>query len=254
MTRVLQASFAVFVLAVAACSSGDGGGSPVDSLTTSASTTTTTSETGKAGPETEADQQLADSMGLKLSDFPSGWREQAATDLPGLGDLGNDVPECEEYAALRTGSEATAAVESPDFRTESESVTATVQVFATAEEAEAQLEVEVVACAQAGVPVVLERRVEADPDLEDLSLGEITGGPLSISPQGDQIVAYQFVIPLESEGFELDQFTDFVLVRVGRALALFTFDSQFSAFFEDDRDSIVGGVVARMEANRAELE
>lgn len=248
----------VLVLAASACSSGGNGDSSAETSSSSSTTTSTTAvEPDEAAADSAADQDLADSITLMLSDFPSGWREEPREDddQVTVNDVAGDVDECADYADVLE-IETSAESVSPEFvRGDAEEVRSDVAIFATTDEAQQFLEGDQSACFRAAIPVVVQERVEEDLNaFAGVQFGELSGGQLSIDSQGDETVAYQFVIPLMAEGIEVDQYLDLVYVRVGRAIAAFTVSSQFSAIFEDDRDAIVQSVVARMEANRADLE
>jgi len=74
-----------------------------------------------------------------------------------------------------------------------------------------------------------------------------TVGPVSVGEYGDDAAGYQIEATLEGEELTLDLYVDLLVVRQGRALALYSFVDVFTPF-SGDRDPLVGAVVDRLAA------
>lgn len=247
----------VVALALAACGGGDDDvGDAATAPAPAASSEVEASEepddpedqeaSGAAGATDAAgDQAIAEEAVLQLSDFGPGWRADEAEEEEDEG----DIDECEGFEKF--ADDEIPSADSKTFVRDEAEVESSVAVVATEAEAEEFMRLLVsdstATCLRRVLQEAVEEGLVKDPDLSaqfDGVSAEL--GALSVDPYGDEAAGYQAQLTFEGEA-ELDLFFDLVIVRQGRALALFSFFDVFAPF-ADDRAPLVGAVVDRLEA------
>ena len=187
-----------------------------------------------------SDDDLAKSMLLAISDFPSGWSEEPSNEESSAFD------KCEPSREGRTGR-----AESGDFsKDRSASVSETVAVFDTPEHARAALETirsrDVADCV---VNVVENGDLNNDKaDYSDASVGD-----LSFPSKGDQSTALRFKIHAKVKGqsglgSEVDLFVDTVSVLYGRAGFSISASDVSTPYDSDELEQTVSDALSKVKA------
>jgi hypothetical protein len=242
--RTIGRWITVCVLAVAtACGGSDNGGDTAS---------------GRA-IEPEA-QQRAESINLRLADFPDGWRVAAPESDD---DTGREVfAECinvDDSGLTRIGD-----AKSQDFFEQAPSGSATqassaVVIFDDEQQAEDAMskysESFGGSAAEDCFQDVIERAVSAEGDnegFEGFKLGEVDIGEFSLTPPDvDEAQAWQIVIPLEAtsgvgDGLEPNFYLELVLLREGDTTARLLTQDVLQEFDHELRDKLVRAVAGRM--------
>lgn len=180
-----------------------------------------------------ADRKIARSALLGLDDFSSGWTE--------MDDDENSRSEAKCWAIADARSSATAWAAAPSFtKDEATEVENTNYLFADETKAKEAF----TAIADRDTHRCLEEAFEDDLDVgEDVEVGDVETGRLSINPLGDERDAARFTVPDSGEGSDLDFHVDIVFVRTGRAIAFIVFTDVSGAFDDDLREELTGKVL-----------
>ena len=209
-----------------------------------------TPDVDTAPVETQAatdDQAIAEAALLTIDDVPTGWTEVAAPDES------DDVVAARQQVRACYGSgsggpidfggaqASTGEFASPD----DESVAHDVAIGdeQRAKDLMAGLADDSVAgCLESAFPELLELAL-AD---QDLQVGEVTVGRLSVAPAGDEVVAYRLDITVIAGDEPVDVFSDLVVVRVGRGLSALQFQSSLLPFSSTGIDDYVALTTDRL--------
>jgi hypothetical protein len=234
---------AIVCLFVAGCGGGDSDESALTGTTitmteTSGSLTTPATTTGLTESEAEA---LAESMLLRLSDFPTGWRgdphEEGGAQCGGLDELS------ERYEALTE-------IDSDDFaKGDTTEASSTAVLFPDEEAANSALNYVEGKVQGEGFSDCLADFLRG----EGITFGEIRVGQVSFPTLGDRSSAWEVVVPVEVEGASGTVYADAVYIRTGSALSAVLFSDVFTPFDETERERLARVVAERMEAAAAEL-
>jgi hypothetical protein len=230
--RMMAALVGVVLAATAACG-GNGNGDDTAS--------------GRA-IEPEA-QQRAESIVLKLSDFPNDWRASA----PEADDSGGDkFNQCigVDYSGLTRIGDA----ESQDFaKGDSTEATSDVVIFKNEQQSvDAMSEHSEGLGGTAAEDCVQDLVEQAVKQEGGFKLGEIDVGELSFTPPGvDEAKAWQIVIPVEitsgvGEGFEPNVYLELVTLREGDTVAVLTTQDVLTEFDRELRGKLVQTIAGRM--------
>lgn len=182
----------------------------------------------------DADQARAESIVLRLSDFPSGWRAESSE--------GDGSDKCRKLSfsdlTLTGDADSDEFVEGDTTRAFS-----TAAIFQTTQQADRAF-----------------RRVSSD-EFEkclgdavkkgvasgDANVTDISYGRLSFPKLGDRSGAYQVVIELEADGLTPTVYVDAVVVLRARAISILAFADVFSPFDEETKESLARIIAQRME-------
>jgi hypothetical protein len=192
----------------------------------------------------EVDQRLADQAVLTLDDLPPGWREEAAAE-----DLeAPDADECDDIRRAQTLADEGERAHSK-FERGGSGVESGVAVFANQTLAEEAFELytsgNVEGCFEASLDAALrEARIGAGSDSPEALAVNI--GDSAAGDYGDENVAYQLVATIRTESLTVDVYIDVDIVRVGRSVALLSYESEVDTFAPDLRVELVEAVVARL--------
>lgn len=210
-----------------------------------ASTSSPPDDAGPADADESDDQAIAEEAVLQLSDFEPGWR----ADEPEPDEDDSGITECEGFESF---DDDAPSADSKTFVREETEIEGSVAVLATEEESESFMrlfvEESTVECIREGVQEAFQEGFEDDADLqEQFDSVSTTVGPVSVGEYGDDAAGYQIEATLEGEELTVDFYLDLLVVREGRALALYTFVDVFTPF-SGDRDPLVEAVVDRLAA------
>ena len=207
---------------------------------------------GTASVETDPRaQERAESIVLKLSDFPDGWRASAAGDAEGGAELRKCVGV--DTSALTLTGEA----ESQDFaRGETAEVSSSARVFADEQQASAWIDEytrgmngdEAEGCFQQVIEDAVAKSGESD-----FEVGEVDVGQLSFTPPAglDEAASWQVVVPVKftsgvAEGLTPRVFVEFVVLREGDTVAVVQTQDVLTEFSQEVQDELVAAVAERM--------
>jgi hypothetical protein len=248
--RIRAASAALTAAVVLALASGCGGGgttgtagidlegattAPTPEMT-GATTPTTGATTSEDLSEAEA-KQVVESMLLRLSDFPTGWRATPSEEKEGCAGIQKlsdryDLLAHEDSKDFAQGETATASSGSGLFPDE-----ATAKDALNYEEGAIQSE-EMQRC--------LDKYVRENTP-GDISFGEIQIGQVSFPRLGERSSAWEIVIPVQSQGINATAYVDAVYIREGRSFSVLEFSDVFSPFDESMREELARTVAKRMQ-------
>jgi hypothetical protein len=196
-----------------------------------------TSSSPTANPSNAADQAIAEDSVLVLSDFPSGWEgkvsdsdDEDATDRRIAKCAGFDY---ETYYKSNSGD-----AESKDF-TSSDDETISNEVTLQADETHAASSFDIASgdkfreCFEKEAQRYIEKAAK-DEGEKDFKIGKATINELSFDSFGDESVAYRLTIPVSGQGMDVDIYTDYIVIRVGRAETVVVAQSTFSPFDVDE--------------------
>jgi hypothetical protein len=208
---MMPAVVAGVVLAAAACGGNGNGDGPA------------------AGRSIESDaQQRAESIGLKLSDFPNGWRASAPEKDPAAERAKFNRCAGIDYSEVTLVGDA----DSQDFAKESAEASSQVGIYESDQQAEAALSEFSGGLGSGGTEdsfqdLVEKAMKEEGTSKEDVKLGEIDIGELSFTPPSDldKAKAWQIAIPVEIrsgtfKGVSADVYLDYVTLREGDTVAM----------------------------------
>jgi hypothetical protein len=223
-------------LAVIGCGGDDsGGGGETDSDESSVAR--------DIQPEAKA---RAESLVLRLSDFPNGWRASPAED--------QDKASSEGRACAGTdfsGFTVTGTAESQEFAKAQAEASSEASIFESADDAHA-------AIAEFGQglgrsttedcfrDLLVKAALEEDSG-EEYKVGEVDIGELSFSPPAvEEARVWQIAIPIEVQGLAPTVYLDFSLLREGDAVATVTTVDVFDPFDPDLRDDLLKALAGRV--------
>lgn len=234
--RLMTALVGVVLAAAAACG-GNGTGDD--------------SASGRA-IEPEA-QERAESIGLKLTDFPDGWRA-SAPEADGEKAQAR-FRECigVDFSELTIVGEA----ESPDFAKDSAEAGSEVTIFEDDQQAEDGIKEYSDGiggtAAEDCFRDLVEDAVREEGNDAEIKLGEIEIGELSFTPPEnvDEGKAWQVEIPVVitsgvGQGFEPSVYTELVTLREGATVANLTTEDVLTEFDRALRDELVQALADRM--------
>jgi hypothetical protein len=233
---MMPAAVAGVVFAVAACGGNGNGDGPA----------------AQRSIEPEA-QERAESIGLKLSDFPNGWRASAPEDPAAERATFNECAGI-DYSEVTLVGDA----ESQDFAKDSAEASSQVAIYESDQHAENALSEFSGGLGSSGTEdcfqdLVEKAMKEEGTSEEDVKLGEIDIGELSFTPPSgvDEAKAWQIAMPVEIrsgafKGISADVYLDYVTLRDGDTLAIVTTRDSLDEFDTDLRDKLVETVATRM--------
>ena len=233
-SAALVAAAAAVLVATPACG-GNGGGGGDDTASASAI-------------EPEA-QKRAESIVLKLADFPNGWRAS----VPEEDNSGQDkFNKCigADYSGLTKIGDA----ESKDFATgESTEASSDATIFKSDQQAEDGMSELAAGMSGSATEDCFQALVEEGLKGEKgYKLGEIDVGELSFTPPDvEEAEAWQIVVPVEAtsgagEGFSVDAYLELVALREGDTVATVTTNDVLTEFPAELRNQLVQTVAGRM--------
>jgi hypothetical protein len=201
------------------------------------------------------EQAAAEAALLVLSDFPTGWTEEAELE-PTEQELAYQatIAECAggEGNLLELGGPR---AQSPDFvGPDEQRVEESVTIVdpSVAEDFIARFSAPgVEECFGEAVRTFVAENFASQEDPSqtlpgDVTIGEVTIEEVLIEPAGDEVVAYRVTLPMTVTGVSLDAFVDIVAVRSGGSVAGLTFQSLFEPFPAEDVGHYVGLAVERL--------
>jgi hypothetical protein len=198
-------------------------------------------------------QERAESLGLKLSDFPNGWRASAPEKDPAGREKFNKCIGV-DYSEVTLVGEA----DSQDFAKESAEANSDVGIYESDQQAEDALSEysgglgsgATEDCFQDFVEKAMK---EEGTSKEDVKLGEVDIGELSFTPPSDidEAKAWQIAIPVEIrsgtfKGISADVYLDYVTLREGDTVAIVSTQDVLDEFDTELRDKLVEAVATRM--------
>jgi hypothetical protein len=191
----------------------------------SSEATGTTVSTPPSDIDADEDASIVEDAVLQLSDLPGGWRDE--TDEEDDNDANFDVPECGEIQAasdavdaVETASEHSGPFVKSDAEIESEVGAASTEetVIKFFEEFDDTQQAN--SCLKGVFTKAIADVAEPGSNVE---VGDIGVGRTSLGDFGDKTISYQAEVEVKSQGLSVSAYADFVLVRVGRYAAVFTF-------------------------------
>jgi hypothetical protein len=197
-------------------------------------------------------KERAESIVLKLADFPTGWRASAAE----ANESGQDkFNECigTDYSELTRIGEA----ESQEFAKESAEANSDVAIFEDDQQAEDAVSEYTDGLsgttAEDCFQDLVEEAVQEEGNDEDVKLGEVDVGELSFTaPENvDEAKAWQVEIPVEitsgvGEGFEPSVYIEVVTLREGDTVAFLRTQDVLTEFDRALRDKLAQTLADRM--------
>jgi hypothetical protein len=243
-SRLTHLALASAVLIIASCGGGDENGGQEAAVTASAGNADATTATVETTSISDARaKELATSMLLRLSDFPTGWRAQPSEDEEGCAGL-EDVTE--RFDALGKADsddfvqgEATQAASGAGlFGDEKTAMDALNYVEETIQGEEFR------DCLNDFL------REQAD---EDVTFDEVQVGQVSFPSYGDRSSAWEVVIPAKSEELSLTVYIDAVYIVRSSAVSFLLFSDFLTPFDEQLRTDLAGVVAKRMDEAVSEI-
>jgi hypothetical protein len=213
--------------------------------------------TEPSAPATTVSEEhaAAEASLLVLSDFPTGWTEEAELE-PTEQELAYQatIAECAggEGNLLDLGGPLARSPDfaGPDDQRVEESVT--IVERAVAEDFIARFSAPgIEECFGDAVRTFVEENFASQDDPSqtvpgDVTIGEVTIEEALIEPAGDDLVAYRVTLPMTVTGVSLDAFVDIVAVRSGGSVAGLTFQSLFEPFPAEDVEHYIDVAVERL--------
>jgi hypothetical protein len=235
----------ILVIMCAAMVAASCGGDDGDSSSEATSTTVSTPSDGDA----DEDASIVEDAVLQLSDLPAGWREETDDEEDGAGDF--DVAECGEIQAASDAVDAaeTASEHSGPFVNSEAEIESEVGAAST-EETVTKFFEEFDDTQQANncLKGVFTKAIAdvAEPG-SNVEVGDIRVGRTSLGDFGDETISYQAEVEVKSQGLSVSAYADFVLVRVGRYAAVFSFLDVPSPVETELAQDAISAVVDRLE-------
>jgi hypothetical protein len=216
--RIQVAVFAVLALPIAACGSDKPAAKP----------------TATATADRAADQKIANESGLKLADFPSGWKK--------VGEGGGEDTSC---APLVKAQKQTSAHNTADrFGQAGSQVQSTTYVFPdeqTAQQGYDQL-------ASRGLRECLADTVKSALESEpNAKVGRLQTSSLKIEGPGDESVGTRLIAPISANGNQAEVDFDLALARTGRGVSIVLFVNALEPFDDELRGKLTTTTVKRLE-------
>jgi hypothetical protein len=233
-SAALVAAAAVVLLAAPACG-GNGGGDDGD-------------DTAAGSAIVPEAQERAESIVLKLADFPDGWRASAPEDEGGQEEfnkcMGVDLSELTKIGDA----------DSQDFAMgESTQAQSTAVIYESDQQAEDAISEAAAGMSGSAAEDCFQDVVEeALKDEKGFKLGEVDVGELSFTPPDvDEAKAWQIVIPVEitsgaAEGLSPDVYIELVALREGDTVASVRTQDVLTEFDSELRNQLVQTVADRM--------
>lgn len=206
--------------------------------------------------EAAADEALADSTLLTLDDLPDGWRalprpaEQSVLGRPELADLARCLGMDGEGLDTDFPHAGTPTFLSPA----GDMVTARVSLAPDDTRPRRAIE----ALRDPGAPDCYAEAFQGagvfgpDEAPADVEVGTVSGVPLPYADFGNTTVAWRMSVPMSAGNQQVNLYLDTVVVRVGRALITFTFQSQIRPYDRDQSEHVVSILVDRVTEAVAE--
>jgi hypothetical protein len=232
-------------LIVSGCGGGDGGsGEATPQSVPTGDVGATTSTVLTASISDDRAEELATSMLLRLSDFPTGWRAQPASDEEG----------CAGIEEVTEKFDALGKAESDDF-VQGEATQAGSQAALFGDE-KAAMDVlnyveETIQSEEFRDCINDYLREQAD---EDVTFDEVQVGQVSFPSFGDRSSAWQVVIPAKSEGLSLTVYLDAVYIAQSSAVSALLFLDFLTPFDEQLRTDLARTVARRMDEAVSEID
>ena len=185
-------------------------------------------------------QERAESIVLKLTDFPNGWRASAAEE----DESQNEFNKCigVDYSGLTRIGDA----ESQDFaKGDSTEASSEVAVFESDQQAEDGMSEYATGMSSSAAEDCFQDLIEeALRGEKGFKLGEVDVGELSFTPPDvDEAKAWQIVVPVEitsgaGEGFSADAYVEQVMLREGDTVASVTTQDVLTEFDPELRNQL----------------
>jgi hypothetical protein len=201
----------------------------------------------KPNPKRQTDQAIAKGSVLVIGDFPSGWRTQRASNKA-ADEAQAQTPECKNYVRARKKARSNPHVDAPEFAQGDQMyVDNTVLVFADEQAAKTAAQTftgnEYKTCLSKSTKKVVEARLnKRSVKFDDV---KVDVGDLSADQAGDATTAQQAVVTVTQGSSTLTLYADLEVVRIGRALAFFSFQNS-STQFPDLKATLIDAVITRL--------
>jgi hypothetical protein len=199
------------------------------------------------------DQDLAQRSVVRRSDLPAGWREQADDEAAGAA-ADEDADDAELMACLGfergdDGSDLPTA-DSPDF-TDGDAGRVGSTAFVFEDESTAQVAFPLLTDerAQGCYRDLLGRQLAAELTGQGVEIGDVTAEPATMATAADETNAMRITVPLTIAGRPFTMQIDFVFVREGRVMGLFSFFDFPTTFPADVEAQVLEGPVSRMASS-----
>lgn len=245
-------------LALTACSSSkakSGSSTPSSSSAASSSGGTTTAPPAQ---NVAADKARGVAAGLKLSDFPGGWTEQARTNTSTSTSSPSDVQfaKCVGVPLADLNKSGPADYTSPDFKAPPDgnpTISGTVGYQATAAESQHAYSIfssdKATSCLSSALTTVLNDELQKS---AGAAAAGVTVGKASVTKQdfptvGDATVEYRVVIPITAAGQNITTYIDLVIATKGRVGFETDFQNIGSAVPADQEKKYVQLVASRLQ-------
>ena len=234
------------VLLVAACGGSSKSSSSSSSPgpgTSSSSSSSASSSSSRTAEELAADQQTAQSMVLKIGDFPSGWKAKArppsTADTPEAKAAVKTFADClgVDPALVDDNDPTEAKARSDKFVNGDQEVDSTATVPATVEHKDEILgafrKPEAVGCFENFINAAFKSSLSSSSLPPGTQIGDISVSAGDISGVHGDAINFQATIPITAQGQSINFFSDTLFVLKGRATFDFTFDNVNAPFPAD---------------------
>ena len=228
----------VAALLVSAC-----GSSSKSSSTSSSSTSSSSSSSGRTAEELAADQQTAQTIVLKIDDFPSGWKAKArppsTADTPEAKAATKKFADClgVDPALVDDNDPTEAKARSDKFTNGDQEVDSTATVPANTDHKDEILgafrKSEAVGCFEDFINEAFKSSLSSSSLPPGTQIGKISVTSGDITGVHGEVINFQATIPITAQGQSITFFSDTLFVLKGRATFDFTFDNVNAPFPAD---------------------
>jgi hypothetical protein len=242
--RTFASTVAGLALVASAC--GGGGGT-----STTAKSTTTTAQ------DISADTAAAAAAVLQLADLPTGWEGTPHTEDDSGPDINGELADCVGVSrTLLTTTDNPTNADSPDFSEAESGATAQNSIGFVSTVAKARQALAVFARTELPdcLATVMEKTLAdqlanpdpGEPPATGLTFGTISVKRMSFPNVADETSALRVTIPISVETTTIEQYMDFVVMRVGRAGVTLTLAQAMTPFDSALAERLARAVVARL--------
>jgi hypothetical protein len=193
------------------------------------------------------DQELADRIVLKLSDFPSGWTEDDSTDED--DDDEDPLADCLGEESDELTDAETAEAESPDFsRGEATTASSLVSLLKTEPDAERGMELIRSEKLKQCLNEAMDKELRTQTGEEGVEIGEVSLKNSSFPNVADETAALQMQVPITVQGSTVSFYADIVFFREGRIVAGLMVADVGQPFPSAEAEALARKLAGRMKA------
>jgi hypothetical protein len=197
---------------------------------------------------TGQDAAIAKSSALAIGDFPTGWRARKDAGARERAEARAQIRKCKSFNALAKKLKRVPRVSDKQFA-EGDQTYASNSVFVLRDDESASRAFETLSAGDFGTCQSKQAEKVAESQLKksDAKFDEVKSdvGELSVEQAGDATAAFEAVITVTRGSSSEKIYGDIASVRVGRAIAFFSFVSTFTQF-PDLKTALIDAVVSRL--------